>query len=193
MSPTPIVDGSFSHLGRLCATAQLSTDSRSGPSSQANKEGHVIRRLILSSYVFRRCNALLFSDRPRRRAVLRMRNIKKLNGGTKALLAAAGLFAAAAPLRAQTVPTTLTFDVASVKLAPPPAGPNYESATFRSSELSTCDRRLHTKLRPRQTVIRSAQPLDQSLAARFHQRRETRGLAAEFAQAQTSPAPALQY
>jgi uncharacterized protein (TIGR03435 family) len=56
--------------------------------------------------------------------------VRNLNGGTKALLAAAGLFAVAAPiviglldgvtLRAQTVSPTLTFEVASVRLAPPP-------------------------------------------------------------------------
>lgn len=55
---------------------------------------------------------------------------KNLNGGMKALLVAAGLFAVAAPtaiglldrvtLRAQTAPPTLRFEVASVKLAPPP-------------------------------------------------------------------------
>ena len=60
------------------------------------------------------------------------RIVKNLNGGTKALLAAAGLFAVAAPiaiglldgvtLRAQTVSPTLTFEVASVRLAPPPDG-----------------------------------------------------------------------
>ena len=58
--------------------------------------------------------------------------VMNLNGSIKALLAAAGLFAVAAPiaiglldgvtLRAQTVPTTLTFEVASVRLAPPPDG-----------------------------------------------------------------------
>ena len=52
---------------------------------------------------------------------------RDLNGGTKALLAAAGLFAVAAPIaiglldgvtvRAQTVSPTLTFEVASVRLA----------------------------------------------------------------------------
>ena len=60
------------------------------------------------------------------------RVVKNLNGGTKALLAAAGLFALAAPIaiglldgvtvRAQTVSPTLTFEVASVRPAPPPDG-----------------------------------------------------------------------
>jgi len=60
------------------------------------------------------------------------RIVKNLNGGTKALLAAAGLFAVAAPiaiglldgvtLRAQTVSTTLRFEVASVKPALPDPG-----------------------------------------------------------------------
>jgi uncharacterized protein (TIGR03435 family) len=60
------------------------------------------------------------------------RIVKHLNGGTKALLAAAGLLAAAAPvaigllggvtLRAQTVSPALTFEVASVRLAPLPDG-----------------------------------------------------------------------
>src|SRR5579862_2894913 len=64
--------------------------------------------------------------------MLNERNIEYPNGGTKALLVAAGLFAVAAPiafglldgvtLRAQTVSPTLTFEVASVKLAPPPDG-----------------------------------------------------------------------
>src|SRR5580658_2681711 len=68
--------------------------------------------------------------RMRIEAILNGRIAKNLNGGTKALLAGAGLFAVAAPiaiglldgvtLRAQTVPPTLTFEVASVRLAPPP-------------------------------------------------------------------------
>jgi uncharacterized protein (TIGR03435 family) len=63
--------------------------------------------------------------------MLNERIVKNLNGGTKAVLAA-GLFAVAAPiaidlldgviLRAQTVSPTLTFEVASVRLAPPPDG-----------------------------------------------------------------------
>jgi uncharacterized protein (TIGR03435 family) len=58
--------------------------------------------------------------------------LKNLYCGMKALLAAAGLFAVAAPIaigllggvtvRAQTVSPTLTFEVASVRLAPPPDG-----------------------------------------------------------------------
>ena len=70
--------------------------------------------------------------RMRIEAILNGRIVKNLNGGTKALLAAAGLFAVAAPiviglldgvtLRAQTVSPTLTFEVASVRLAPPPNG-----------------------------------------------------------------------
>lgn len=65
------------------------------------------------------------------RGVLNARIAKSLNGGTKALLAA-GLFAVSAPieiglldgltLRAQTISYTLTFEVASVRLAPPPDG-----------------------------------------------------------------------
>jgi len=56
---------------------------------------------------------------------------ESLNGGTRALLATAGLFALAAiaigwlgevTLRAQTVSPELTFEVASVRLAPPPDG-----------------------------------------------------------------------
>lgn len=64
--------------------------------------------------------------------MLNERIVKNLNGGPKALLAAAGLYAVAAPiaiglldgvtLRAQTVSPTLTFEVASVRLAPPPDG-----------------------------------------------------------------------
>jgi uncharacterized protein (TIGR03435 family) len=46
--------------------------------------------------------------------------VKNLNVGARALLAAAGLFAPAA--RAQTVQPTLKFEVASVRLAPPPDG-----------------------------------------------------------------------
>lgn len=75
-----------------------------------------MRRVILNSCIFR----------------LNERIVKNLNGGTKALLAAAGLFAVVAPLviglldgvtvRAQTVSPTLTFEVASVRLAPPPDG-----------------------------------------------------------------------
>ncbi len=70
--------------------------------------------------------------RMRVEAILNERIVKNLNGGTKALLAAAGLFAVATPiviglldgvtLRAQTVSPTLTFEVASVRLAPPPDG-----------------------------------------------------------------------
>ena len=58
--------------------------------------------------------------------------LKNLNGGTKALLEAARLFAMAAPIvmglldgmtvRAQTVSPALAFEVASVRLAPPPDG-----------------------------------------------------------------------
>lgn len=61
--------------------------------------------------------------------MLNERIVKKLNGGTKALLAAAGLFAVVAPIaiglldgvtvRAQTVSPTLSFEVASVRLAQP--------------------------------------------------------------------------
>jgi len=68
--------------------------------------------------------------RTRIEAMLNNRMVKNLNRGMKALLAAAGLFAVAAPiviglldevtLRAQTVSPTLTFEVASVRLAPPP-------------------------------------------------------------------------
>jgi uncharacterized protein (TIGR03435 family) len=68
-------------------------------------------RSVPGSRIFRRCNA---------------------NGRTKVLLAAAGLFAVATPLaiglldgvtvRAQTVSATPTFEVASVRLAPPPDG-----------------------------------------------------------------------
>jgi bla regulator protein BlaR1 len=63
--------------------------------------------------------------RMRIEAILNERIVKNLNGGTKALLAAAGLFAVAAPivigllngvtLRAQTVSPDLRFEVASVK------------------------------------------------------------------------------
>jgi uncharacterized protein (TIGR03435 family) len=65
--------------------------------------------------------------RMRIEAILNGRIVKNLNRGTKALLAAAGLFAVAAPiaigllhgvtLRAQTVSPALTFEVASVRLA----------------------------------------------------------------------------
>lgn len=65
-------------------------------------------------------------------AILNGRIVQNLNGCTKALLAAAGLFAVAAPVaiglfdgataRAQTVSPTLRFEVASVRLAPPPDG-----------------------------------------------------------------------
>ena len=65
---------------------------------------------------------------------------RDLNVGTKALLAAAGLFAVAGPiaiglldgvtLRAQAVSPALTFEVASVRLAPP-----------RMEELQRADRR----------------------------------------------------
>ena len=67
--------------------------------------------------------------RMRIEAILNDKVAKNLNGGTKALLAAAGLFAVALPLviglldgvtlRAQTVSPTLRFEVASVKLAAP--------------------------------------------------------------------------
>jgi bla regulator protein BlaR1 len=70
--------------------------------------------------------------RMRIEAILNERIVKNLNGGTKALLAAAGLFAVAAPiavgllhgvtLRAQTVSPTLRFEVASVKPAVPTPG-----------------------------------------------------------------------
>ena len=63
--------------------------------------------------------------RMRIEAILHERIVKNLNGGTKALLAATGCFAAGLPiaigllhgvsLRAQTVPATLRFEVASVK------------------------------------------------------------------------------
>ena len=66
------------------------------------------------------------------KAILNERIVKKLNGGTKALQTAAGLLPDAAPivislldgvtLRAQTVSPDLRFEVASVKLAPPPDG-----------------------------------------------------------------------
>ncbi len=78
--------------------------------------------------------------RMRIEAILNGRIVKNLNGGTKALLAAAGLLAVAAPIviglldgvtvRAQTVSPTLTFEVASVKLAPPPDG---RGPTLRTS------------------------------------------------------------
>jgi uncharacterized protein (TIGR03435 family) len=65
-------------------------------------------------------------------AMLNERIAKNLNGGTKSLPAVAGLFAVAAPIaigllggvtvRAQTVSPTVKFEVASVKLAPPPDG-----------------------------------------------------------------------
>jgi uncharacterized protein (TIGR03435 family) len=65
-------------------------------------------------------------------AMLNERVAKNLNGGTKALVAAAGLFAVVAPIaiglldgvtiRAQTVSPALRFEVASVRLAPPPDG-----------------------------------------------------------------------
>ncbi len=68
--------------------------------------------------------------RMRIEAILNGRIVKSLNGGTKALLAAAGLFAVAAPiaigllhgvtLRAQTVSPDLRFEVASVR----PWGPD---------------------------------------------------------------------
>jgi bla regulator protein blaR1 len=70
--------------------------------------------------------------RMRIEAILNERMVKNLNGGTKALLAAAGLFAVAVPivigllngvtLRAQTVSPTLRFEVASVRLAQPGGG-----------------------------------------------------------------------
>jgi uncharacterized protein (TIGR03435 family) len=70
--------------------------------------------------------------RMRVEAMLHNRILNNLNGGTKALLAAARLFAVAAPIaiglldattvRAQTVSPTLTFEVASVRPAPPPDG-----------------------------------------------------------------------
>jgi hypothetical protein len=60
-------------------------------------------------------------------AILNRKIVKNLNGGTKALLAAAGLFAVAAPIaiglldgvtvRAQTVSHDLRFEVASVRSA----------------------------------------------------------------------------
>ena len=65
--------------------------------------------------------------RMRIETILNGRIAKNLNGGAKALLAAAGLFAVAAPIaiglldgvtvRAQTVSPTLRFEVASVRLA----------------------------------------------------------------------------
>ncbi len=64
--------------------------------------------------------------------MLNERIVKNLNGGTKALLAAAGLFSVATPIaislldgvtvRAQTVPPTLRFEVVSVKPALPDPG-----------------------------------------------------------------------
>lgn len=77
--------------------------------------------------------------RMRIEAILNDKVAKNLNGGTKALLAAAGLFAVALPLviglldgvtlRAQTVSPTLRFEVASVKLAAPgPAVPGPRSS-----------------------------------------------------------------
>jgi bla regulator protein blaR1 len=78
--------------------------------------------------------------RMRIEAILNGRIAKNLDGGTKALLAAAGLIALAAPIviglldgvtvRAQTVSPTLTFEVASVRVAPPPDRPG---PTLRSS------------------------------------------------------------
>ncbi len=65
--------------------------------------------------------------RMRIEAILNGRIVKNLNGGTKVLLAVAAMFALASPIviglldgvtvRAQTVSPTLTFEVASVKLA----------------------------------------------------------------------------
>jgi uncharacterized protein (TIGR03435 family) len=65
-------------------------------------------------------------------AMLIERIVKNLKGGTKTLLDAAGSFALAAPIalglldavpvRAQPVSPTLRFEVASVRLAPPPDG-----------------------------------------------------------------------
>src|SRR5579862_1516541 len=73
--------------------------------------------------------------------MLNERNIEYPNGGTKALLVGAGLFAVAAPiafglldgvtLRAQTVSPTLTFEVASVRLAPPPGWKNSSASIVR--------------------------------------------------------------
>ncbi|HEY4361499.1 MAG TPA: M56 family metallopeptidase [Bryobacteraceae bacterium] len=70
--------------------------------------------------------------RKRIEAILNGRIAKSLNAGKKGLLAAAGLFAVAAPvvigllhgvtLRAQTVPPALRFEVASVKPAVPTPG-----------------------------------------------------------------------
>lgn len=64
--------------------------------------------------------------------MLNERIVKNLNGGVKSLLAAAGLFAVAAPIaigllarvtvQAQTAQPTLRFEVASVRLAPPSDG-----------------------------------------------------------------------
>jgi bla regulator protein BlaR1 len=80
------------------------------------------------------CVAGVSGSNPRMRieAILNQRIVKNVNGATKALLAAAGLFAVAAPIaiglldgvtvRAQTVSPTLRFEVASVRLAPPPDG-----------------------------------------------------------------------
>jgi bla regulator protein BlaR1 len=77
--------------------------------------------------------------RMRIEAILNGRIVKNLNGRTKALLAAAGLFAVAAPiviglldgvtLRAQTVSPELRFEVASVK----PAVPDPRAPGLRSS------------------------------------------------------------
>jgi uncharacterized protein (TIGR03435 family) len=77
--------------------------------------------------------------RMRIEAILNERIVKNLNGGTKALLAAAGLFAIAAPVaiglldgvivRAQTVSAALRFEVASVRLASPePRAPGPRSS-----------------------------------------------------------------
>ena len=97
-----------------------------------------MRRLIPGSCIVRRCNAPVVFRRAAWASSLEdedrgdARNIKNLNGGTKVLLVAAGLFAVAGSiaiglldgvtLRAQTVSPTPTFEVASVRLAPPPDG-----------------------------------------------------------------------
>jgi bla regulator protein blaR1 len=77
--------------------------------------------------------------RMRIEAILNERSVMNLSGGAKALLAAAGLFAIAAPiaigllhgatLRAQTVSPALRFEVASVRAASPdPRGPGLRSS-----------------------------------------------------------------
>jgi len=87
------------------------------------------------------CAAGVSGSNLRRRieAILNDRIVKRLNSGTKALLAAAGFFAIAAPigigllhgvtLRAQTVSPDLRFEVASVRLVPPDGRGSRSSGT----------------------------------------------------------------